>query len=189
MEAAQKEDRILFTIVFALAAFLVMAVYDLLYYLSTQQPAPFPISPLGWTLISWGLRLAALTALGVLVMRTAALQKKPLFLVIMGVALAYALASAILSNALYAGTMKQAFLDAAARYRAQLSAGGSSLSLDRLFPIVLLANVVFRLVGLAIAAVISYFAASGIEGLLPHPAPDRAAPGQGAAPTDGQPPA
>jgi hypothetical protein len=59
------------------------------------------------------------------------------------------------------------------RYQDQLKAGGSTLSLESFFPVVLLMNVVFRLLGLAIAALVSYFIASAVAGVMQKkPGPD-----------------
>lgn len=167
MEKAS-EDKVLFSIIFILGALILLAAYDMLYYLaassvqaaSSAQAAP---RPLVWWLISWAVRLVALTGCGVLLQRVAAPGRTAFFLILLGIGLAYAIVSSAVESSLYLEKSRAALEAAFAQYAEQLKAAGSTLTVDSLLPIARAVSMIVKMIGLTIAATISFFVSLGIS--------------------------
>lgn len=120
MEPMEKSDRLLMPIVFCLAAFLVMILYDLLDYLSFQGMLPFTISPAALFVIGLSTRLIALTGLSIILMRICAMKKVAVFFTTLSPALVYAVIRVIINTSVHGAEMRQQLMDAFQKYQGQL---------------------------------------------------------------------
>ncbi len=161
MEKAS-EDRVLFSIIFVLGALILLGAYDVLYYavVSSAQAAP---APLVWWLVSWVVRLTALTGCGVLLQRAAAPGRSAFFLILLGIGLLYAIVSSMVESSLFLEKSRAAMEAAFSQYADQLKAAGSSLTVDNLLPIARAAGMIIKMLGLSIAATISFFVSLAIS--------------------------
>jgi hypothetical protein len=155
MEQMEKSDRVLMPLVFCLAAFLVMILYDLLDYLSFQGMLPFTVSPTALTVIGLTTRVIALTGLSIVLIRICAMKKAAVFFTTLSPALVYAVVSVTISTSVHGAEIRQQLLDAFQKYQGQL--GGSAESMvERMKPIISISSYVVSILVGAIITGISF---------------------------------
>jgi hypothetical protein len=156
MEPVQKEDRVLMTVIFSMAAFLFMLLYDLLDFLSFQGTIPLTLPSLAWTAILTVNRLIALTGLMTALYRLCGMKRGIGFLTALFIGIAYSIVNVMIFNSVHAAEIHTRALDLFTQYESQLGGQSPESMLETFKPLYTTMSYVIQPILLAAVAGISY---------------------------------